>query len=172
MTCMSLPRFPGHLGLSLVFRNGGLRGCWLLQVEGAVSAETVSGRVSPAGLGVGRLRRTVVAVAAALGVAQSCLYRWKQQDLIDRGLKGGPSRAESAELAAARQRIQDLEEEVKIELVLGHGITVRHNTVALLMQRAGLSGLPLRRKAKRVPAAVTVTDLVKRDFTRDAPNRF
>jgi hypothetical protein len=33
-----------------------------------------------------------------------------------------------------------------------HGVTVGHNTVALLMRRAGLSGPPLRRRAKRVPA--------------------
>jgi transposase InsO family protein len=43
--------------------------------------------------------------------------------------------------------------------------------VALLMRRAGISGLPLRRKAKRVPAQKTVTDLVKRQFTADGPNR-
>lgn len=34
-----------------------------------------------------RLGRTVVDVAATLGIAQSCLYRWKQQDLVDRGKK-------------------------------------------------------------------------------------
>ena len=39
------------------------------------------------------------------------------------------------------------------------------------MRRAGLAGLPLRRRAKHVPAAMTVTDLVKRDFRRDGPNR-
>ena len=39
------------------------------------------------------------------------------------------------------------------------------------MQRAGLSGLPLRRRAKRVPSQKTVTDLVKRQFTADGPNR-
>jgi transposase-like protein len=33
--------------------------------------------------------RTVVEVAASLGIAQSCLYGWKQQDLVDRGLKPG-----------------------------------------------------------------------------------
>ena len=60
---------------------------------------------------------------------------------------------------------------VHAELVLGHGITVGHNTVGLLMRRAALTGLPVRRKAKRVPAAVTVTDLVKRKFTREAPNQ-
>ena len=39
------------------------------------------------------------------------------------------------------------------------------------MRRAGLSGLPLRRRAKRVPSQKTVTDLVKRQFTADGPNR-
>lgn len=39
------------------------------------------------------------------------------------------------------------------------------------MQRAGLSGLPLRRRAKRVPSQKTVTDLVKRQFSADGPNR-
>jgi transposase InsO family protein/transposase-like protein len=200
--------------------------------------------------------RTVVDVAASLGITQSCLYRWKQQDLVDRGLKQGQSTTESAQLAAAERRIRDLEEEVKIlrkaaaaveavvppkvrfrlvaelhddgvritrachalgvsksgyyewrhrapskrairhawltdligqihqashgtygrprvhaELVLGHGITVGHNTVALLMRRAALQGLPAHRPAKRVPAVVTVTDLVKRNFNRDAPNQ-
>jgi putative transposase len=41
----------------------------------------------------------------------------------------------------------------------------------LLMRRANLSGLPLRRRAKRVPAQKTVTGLVKRQFTADGPNR-
>jgi transposase-like protein len=192
-----------------------------------------------------------------LGIAESCLYRWKRQDLIERGLKS-PSREriESAALAAAHARITELETEVKIlrkaaaavervvppkarfalvaelaaegvpvkqaclalgvsrsgfydargrppstrairqawltdqitavheasrqtygaprvraELVQAQGVIVSRKTVALLMRRAGLAGLPLRRRAKRVPPAVTVTDLVKRDFRRDAPNQ-
>lgn len=200
--------------------------------------------------------RTVRDVAASLGVAESCLYRWKSQDLIDRGLKAGTTTSESAELAAARRRIKELEDEVKIlrkmatrvdevmrpkvrfqlvaelaaegvevrracrelavsasgfyewqsrapsarsirhvwltdtiaavhaasagtygaprvhaELVHAHGVRVGHNTVALLMRRATLCGLPLRRRARRVPATTTVTDLVKRDFHRDGPNQ-
>jgi transposase-like protein len=203
-----------------------------------------------------RSGRPVPEVAGLVGIAESCLYRWKRQDLIDPGLKPGTSQAESAELAAARQRIRDLEEENKIlrkaaaaveevvppkeryrlvaelhadgvrvrqacyalgvsrsgyyewktrapsarpvrhawltdligqvheasygtygqprvraELQQAHGITVGPNTVALLMRRAGISGLPLRRRAKRVPAQKTVTDLVKRKFTADGPNR-
>jgi hypothetical protein len=60
---------------------------------------------------------------------------------------------------------------VRAELVFGHGVIVSRKTVAVLMRRAGLTGLPLRRKAKRVPPAKTVTDLVKRDFRRDGPNQ-
>ncbi len=60
---------------------------------------------------------------------------------------------------------------VTAELVHSHGVTVGHNTVSLLMRRAGLAGLPLRRKAKRVPNSITVTDLVRRDFHRDGPNQ-
>ena len=58
--------------------------------------------------------RTVRDVAAALGIAESCLHRWRHRDLVDRGLKPGARTQESAELAAARARIRDLEEEVKI----------------------------------------------------------
>lgn len=201
--------------------------------------------------------RSVRDVAASLGIAESCLHRWKSQDLLDRGLKiPTPEQAESTALAAARTRIAELEAEVKIlrkaataveqvvppkdrftlvaelaaegvsikqaclslgvsrsgfydararppsarsirhawltdqisavheasrqiygaprvraELVHGQGVTVSRKTVATLMHRAGLSGLPLRRRAKRVPSTITVTDLVQRDFRRDGPNQ-
>ncbi len=203
-----------------------------------------------------RSGRSAPEVAKLLGIAESCLYRWKKQDLIDRGLEPGTSRAESAELVAARQKIRDLEEENKIlrkaaaaveevvppkgryrlvaelhadgvrvrqacyalgvstsgyyeqktrapsarpvrhawltdligqvhdasygtdgqprvraELQRSHGLVAGHDTVMPLMRRAGISGLPLRRRAKRVPAQKTVTDLVKRQFTADGPNR-
>ena len=32
-----------------------------------------------------RSGRSVAEVARLLGIAESCLYRWKRQDLIDRG---------------------------------------------------------------------------------------
>ncbi|MDT5342894.1 MAG: putative transposase [Mycobacterium sp.] len=200
--------------------------------------------------------RTVRDIAASLGIAESCLYRWKSRDLIDRGLRPGTTSSESAALAAAQRRIRELEDEVKIlrkaaaavekvvppkgrfqlvaelvddgvdakracrelavsrsgfydwrtrapsarairhvwlsdrisavheashgtygalrvqaELVHAQGVVVGHNTVALLMRRAGLTGLPLRRRAKKVSAAVTVTDLVRREFRREGPNQ-
>jgi transposase-like protein len=200
--------------------------------------------------------RTIRDVAASLGIAESCLHRRRHRDLVDRGLKPGTSAQESAELAAAHQRIRDLEEEVKIlrkaaaaveavvppkdryrlvaelqadgvqirrcchalgvsrsgyyawaarapsprairqawltdligrihqvsrgtygaprvdaELVYGHGITVGHNTVSLLMRRAGLAGLPTRSRGKRTKKLATVTDLVRRDFRRTGPDQ-
>jgi len=45
---------------------------------------------------------------------------------------------------------------VRAELVLGQGVVVSGKTVAVLMRRAGLAGLPLRRRAKRVPSTKTV----------------
>lgn len=201
--------------------------------------------------------RSAREVAAALGIAESCLYRWRSQDLIARGLRSAtPHAAASADLTAAQARIRELEDEVKIlrkaaaaveavvppkdryrlvaelaedgvevkksclalgvsrsgyyeaqsrapstrsirhawltdvigtvhessrqtygalrvhaELTQHHGVVVGHNTIALLMRRAGLAGLPRRRAGKRVHHAVTITDLVKRDFGRDGPNQ-
>jgi putative transposase len=200
--------------------------------------------------------RTIRDVATSLGIAESCLHRWRHRDLVDQGIKPGVTERESGELAAARARIRDLEEEVKIlrkaaaaveavvppkaryrlvaelraegvrtgrschalsvsrsgyydwasrapsprsirhawltdligtihqasrgtygvprvhaELVHGHGITVGHNTVSLLMRRAGVAGLPARSRGKRTPKLATVTDLVKRDFRRTGPNQ-
>ncbi|RAY10649.1 IS3 family transposase [Actinomadura craniellae] len=201
--------------------------------------------------------RSVREVAASLGIAESCLHRWKRLDLIERGLRSpSPATVESAALAQARARIAELENEVealrkaaaaaraggapksafalvaeladegvpvkqaclalgvsrsgfydarrrppsarairqawltdqiaaihqasrqtygspgvRAELVHGQGVAVSRKTVAELMWRAGLAGLPLRRRAKRVPASKTVTDLVKRDFRRDDPNQ-
>jgi transposase-like protein len=57
--------------------------------------------------------RTVRDVAASLGIAEPCLYRWRHCDLVDRGLKPGTTAQESAEPAAARARIGDLEEDWK-----------------------------------------------------------
>ena len=42
------------------------------------------------------------------------IYNWRNQDLVDRGLRPGVTTAESAELAAARQRIRELECELAV----------------------------------------------------------
>ena len=61
---------------------------------------------------------------------------------------------------------------IHAELVHGHGLRVGHNTVGLLMRRTRLTGLPIyRRRGKRTPPGVTVTDLVKRKFPRTGTNQ-
>ena len=64
--------------------------------------------------------RTVRDVAASLGIAESCLYRWKSRDLIDRGLKPGSTTTGSAELAAAQRRIQCLATTATLMFLLSH----------------------------------------------------
>jgi putative transposase len=61
-----------------------------------------------------RAGRPVRVVAAELGLAEATVYRWKAQDLIDRGVKPGTSTSEQGELAAARPRIQEPETELAV----------------------------------------------------------
>jgi putative transposase len=61
-----------------------------------------------------RAGRPVRLAAAELGLAAATVYRWKAQDLIDRGIKPGTSTNERGELAAARRRIKELEPELAL----------------------------------------------------------
>jgi putative transposase len=61
-----------------------------------------------------RAGRPVRLVAVELGLAEATVYRWKAQDLVDRGLKPGTSTSERGELAAARRRIRELETELAL----------------------------------------------------------
>ena len=60
---------------------------------------------------------------------------------------------------------------VHAELVLGHGIAVGREQVALVMRRAGLQGLSGRPRYRRVPNLPTAGDLVDRQFTRNGPDQ-
>jgi putative transposase len=57
---------------------------------------------------------------------------------------------------------------VHAELALGLGIPVSHGTVELLMQRAGLRGLPGNRRRRPRPETPSAADLVERNFTSQA----
>jgi putative transposase len=59
---------------------------------------------------------------------------------------------------------------VHAELVLGRGIRVGHNAVALLMRRAGIVGHNGARRWRGVSGIATVADLVDRQFRRSGPN--
>ena len=60
---------------------------------------------------------------------------------------------------------------VHAELTLGHGISVGHNAVEMLMRRAGLKGLPGTRRRRAQHDTPTASDLVDRNFARDDPDR-
>ena len=60
---------------------------------------------------------------------------------------------------------------VHAELVLGRGIRVGHNAVAMLMQRAGIAGRMGSRKWRGMPGFATAEDLVDRIFHRERPNQ-
>ena len=53
--------------------------------------------------------RTVAEVASGLDVSEQTIYNWRNPEIIDTGQKPGLSPIESAELAAARRRIAELE---------------------------------------------------------------
>jgi transposase-like protein len=58
--------------------------------------------------------RSVSVVAAEVGVSEATVYRWREQDRVDRGEQSGVSSAERVELAQARRRIRELETELEI----------------------------------------------------------
>jgi len=60
---------------------------------------------------------------------------------------------------------------VHAELTLGHGLSLGHGTVELLMRRAGLAGVSGRPRFRRIPNVATASDLVERQFRRDQPDR-
>jgi len=59
---------------------------------------------------------------------------------------------------------------VHAELRMGRGITVGHNAVAMPMRRAGLRGLPARRRWRARPDTPNVADLVERNFAVVEPD--
>jgi putative transposase len=60
---------------------------------------------------------------------------------------------------------------VHAELRLGRGISVGHGAVELLMNRAGLKGLPGHKSRRPRPETPTAADLVSRDFARPPRDR-
>ena len=63
-------------------------------------------------LDLGAAGRLVAEVGEQLGVSGQAIYNWRNQDLIDRGIRPGVTSAESVELAAARRRVRELEAEL------------------------------------------------------------
>jgi putative transposase len=106
----------------------------------------------------------------ALGVSPSGYYDWKARAPSARPVRRAWLTDLIGQVREASYGTYG-QPRVHAELQRAHGVMVGRNTVALLMRRAGVSGLPLGRRAKQVPSQKTVTDLVTRQFTAEGPNR-
>jgi len=62
----------------------------------------------------GERRAPVATVAKDLGISESCLRRWMDQDAVDAGTRPGLTTAERAELVELRRRTRVLETENEI----------------------------------------------------------
>jgi transposase InsO family protein len=106
----------------------------------------------------------------ALGVSRSGYHDWRTRPPSARQIRhawltdliGTIHQASRATYGAPR---------VHAELVHGRGVVVGHNTIGLLVRRAGLTGLPRPRRGLRIKRLPTVTDLVRRDFHRARPKQ-
>ncbi len=58
--------------------------------------------------------KPITTAAVELGVTTAAVHNWVRQDQIDRGERPGITTPESIELAKAKKRIRQLEEEVTI----------------------------------------------------------
>ncbi|ODT94602.1 MAG: transposase [Pseudonocardia sp. SCN 72-86] len=114
--------------------------------------------------------RSVQLACRVLGVAESGYYEWRSRPVSARALR-------HAWLTEQIQAIHTASfgtygaRRVHAELRLGHGILVGHGAVEMLMRRAGLAGLPGRKRRRAVHDTAFSADLVDRNFTRPAPNQ-
>jgi putative transposase len=102
-----------------------------------------------------------------LRVSESGYYRWQARPASARSLRHVFLTEVIAAVHTASRGVYGARR-VHAELTLGRGITVSHGAVELLMQRAGLRGLPGNKSRRPRPEVPTAADLVKREFARHA----
>jgi len=87
----------------------------------------------------------VQTAARVLGVSESGFYEWKRRPPSARSIRHAWL-TDMIRQIHTTSRGTDGAPRVHAELTIGYQITVGHNAVAMLMQRAGLAGLPGRRR--------------------------
>jgi putative transposase len=106
-----------------------------------------------------------------LAVSESGFYEWKRRPPSVRSIRHAWL-TDMIRQVHANSRGTYGANRVHAELTMGYGITVGHNAVAMLMQRAGLAGLPGYRRHRRLVVPVeTAADLVDRNFVRSQPDQ-
>ena len=106
----------------------------------------------------------------ALGVSCAGFYAWRLRPPSARAVRHAWLTDVIREVHAASYGSYGAMR-VHAELILGRGIQVGHNAVAMLMQRAGIAGRNGARKRWGIPSFATADDLVDRMFLRERPNQ-
>ena len=88
----------------------------------------------------------VAVTCRVLNVSTSGYYEWRSRPASERDIEQAYLMHAIREVHAASYGTYG-QPRVHAVLQRTHGLVVGHNTVMLLMRRAGLSGLPLRRQA-------------------------
>ena len=105
-----------------------------------------------------------------LDVSRAGFYHWKDRPLSPRAIRNAWLTDVIVEIHTASRGTYGAPR-VHAELRLGRNVIVGHRQVANLMRDAGLVGLPLKRRFKKVSRAITSADLVERSFEREEPNQ-
>jgi putative transposase len=106
-----------------------------------------------------------------LGVSESGFYEWRKRPPSARSIRHVWLTDMIRQVHVASRGIYGANR-VHAELTMGYGITVGHNAVAMLMARAGLTGLPgARRRRRLIVPGDTAPDLVDRHFVRTEPDQ-
>jgi putative transposase len=100
-----------------------------------------------------------------LRVSESGYYVWKSRTPSVRSLRHAWLTEQITAIHTASHGIYGARR-VHAELVLGHGVRLGHGQVELLMNRAGLKGLPGNKRRRPKPEVPTAADLVDRNFAR------
>lgn len=105
-----------------------------------------------------------------LEVTEAGFYAWRKRPPSERAIRHAwltdlitKAHVDSRGTYGARR--------VHAELTIGLGIMVGHNAVEMLMRRAGLQGLPNKRRPRSKVQMATATDLVERAFARSQPDQ-
>lgn len=109
-----------------------------------------------------------VAYTAVLEVSEDSVLFLSGLLLAERRRRG--TRKGTRALGTCKQAVLVLRWFLEDTRMLGMGIMVSRETVAKLMQAAGLAGIPRRQTRKNQKVEVFSEDLVNRDFLRTQPN--
>jgi putative transposase len=112
----------------------------------------------------------VQAACEILGVSDAGYYAWLKRGPSARAVRHEWLTGVIADIHSNARGVYGARR-VHAELRLGQGILVSHGAVELLMNRAGIRGLPGPGKIRAKPQTATAADLVDRRFGRSEPNK-